>query len=91
MTKSNQKRHRRTYTDEFKNQLVQLNLNRKRKCDILKEYDISASLLDKWIKQSRETGSYKEKYNRTAEEQELINLRKENKQLHMWINAMNPK
>ena len=38
---------RRTYTDEFKNQLVQLYLNRKRKCDMIREYHITASLLDK--------------------------------------------
>lgn len=83
MTELNQKRPRRTYTDEFKNQLVQLYLNGKRKCDIIKEYDVYASLLDKWIKQSGETGSFKEKDNRTPEEQELIELRKQNKQLLM--------
>ncbi|MGL4607478.1 MAG: transposase, partial [Eubacteriaceae bacterium] len=44
-----QKRERRTYTDEFKNQLVQLYQNGKRKCDIIREYDISGSLLNKWI------------------------------------------
>jgi len=83
MTETIQKRPRQTYTDEFKNQLVQLYNNGKRKCDILKEYDISASLLDKWIKQAEETGSFKEKDNRTPEEQELIDLRKLNKQLLM--------
>ena len=78
-----QRRSRRTYTDAFKNQMVQLYLNGKRKCDILKEYDLSPSLLDKWIKQSSDTGSFKEKDNRTAEENELIELRKKLKQLEM--------
>ena len=59
------KRPRRTYTDEFKNQFVQLYLNGKRKCDIIREYEIAASLLDKWIKQSQTTGSFKEKDNRS--------------------------
>lgn len=77
------KRQRRTYTDEFKEQLVQLYLNGKRKCDIIREYDISASLLDKWIKQSQTTGSFKEKDNRFDLENELIELRKRNKQLEM--------
>lgn len=45
MTSNNAKRPRRTYTDEFKNQLVQLHLNGKRKCDIIREYDIAGSLL----------------------------------------------
>ncbi len=83
MTSNITKRPRRTYTDEFKNQLVQLYLNGKRKCDIIREYDISGSLLDKWIKQSTTTGSFKEKDNRSAMEQELIELRKRNKQLEM--------
>ena len=77
------KRPRRTYTDEFKNQLVQLQLNGKRKCDIIREYEIAASLLDKWIKQSQTTGSFKEKDNRSDLEKELIELRKRNKQLEM--------
>lgn len=83
MTNQSPKRSRRTFTDEFKNQMVQLHLNGKRKCDIIKEYDIAASVLDKWIKQSQTTGSFREKDNRTSEEQELIRLRKENQQLKM--------
>lgn len=78
-----ERRPRRTYTDEFKNQLVQLYKNGKRKSDIIKEYDIAASLLDKWINQADNSGSFKEKDNRTAEEKELIELRKQNKQLLM--------
>ena len=63
--------------------MVQLNLNGKRKCDIIREYDISGELLDKWIKQSTTTGSFREKDNRPEMEQELIDLRKRNKQLEM--------
>lgn len=88
MTESKQKRPRQTYTDEFKNQLVQLYNNGKRKCDILKEYDISASLLDKWIKQAEETGSFKDRDNRSPEEQEPIDLRKLNKQLLMEVDIL---
>ena len=83
MTENKSRRQRRTYTDEFKNQLVQLHLNGERKCDIIREYDISEALLDKWIKQSTTTGSFHEKDNRSEMEQELIELRKRNKQLEM--------
>ena len=83
MTQTKTRRPRRTYTDEFKTQLVQLYLNGKRKCDIVREYDLSPSVLDKWIKQSTSTGSFKEKDNRTDEENELIQLRKKIKQLEM--------
>jgi transposase len=74
---------RRVFTSEFKNQMVQLYNNGKRKCDIIKEYDIAASVLDKWIKQAETTGSFKEKDNRSEIENELIELRKRNKQLEM--------
>jgi transposase len=83
MSTRKQPRERRAYTDEFKNQLVKLYQNGKRKCDILREYDIASSLLDKWIKQAEGAGSFKEKDNRTPEQQELIELRKRNKQLEM--------
>lgn len=83
MITQNQKKPRRTYTDELKNQLVQLYRNGKRKSDIIREYDLSGVLLDKWIKQSETTGSFKEKDNRSDTEQELIDLRKRNKQLEM--------
>lgn len=42
-----EKRKPCSYTDEFKQQLVQLYHNEKRKCDICREYDIATSLLDK--------------------------------------------
>lgn len=42
-----------------------------------------ASLLDKWIKQSQTTGLFKKKENRSDLENELIELRKQNKPLEM--------
>jgi transposase len=77
------KRERRTFTDEFKNQMVQLYVNGKPRKDIIREYDLTPSALDKWVNQSQTTGSFKEKDNLTAEETELLKLRKENKQLLM--------
>ncbi len=86
MTES--KRARRTYTDEFKSQIVQLYQNGKRKSNLIKEYSLTPSALDKWIKQSEATGSFKEKDNRTPEEQELIRLRKMNQQLAMEVDVL---
>lgn len=83
MSERKQPRPRRTYTQEFKQQLVDLYRSGKRKCDIVREYDIAKSLLDKWIAQADNSGSFKEKDNRTPEQQELIELRKQNQQLKM--------
>ena len=78
-----EKRARRTFTTEFKSQLVRLYESGKPRADIIREYDLTASAFDKWVKQSQTTGSFKEKDNRTLEEAELIRLRKENQRLMM--------
>lgn len=74
---------RRTFTPEFKAQMVKLYKNGKPRKDLISEYDLTPSALDKWVKQSQTSGSFKEKDNRTPEEAELIMLRKENQRLLM--------
>lgn len=77
------KRERRTYTLEFKEQMVKLFESGKPKKDIMAEYDLTPTAFNTWIKRSQTTGSFKEKDNRSPEENELIKLRKENQQLKM--------
>ncbi len=74
---------RRTFTEEFKNQMVQLHKNGKRKADLVREYHLVPSALDRWINQAETTGSFKEKDNRSEKDKELIQLRKENQRLWM--------
>lgn len=76
-------RQRRTFTPEFKLQLVKLYENGKSRADIAREYDITPSALDRWIKNHSETGSFVAKDNRSEEENELMRLRKENQRLLM--------
>lgn len=45
-------------TEEFKNQMVQLYLNGKRRADVLKEYDLRGSAFDKWVRQSENSDLY---------------------------------
>lgn len=77
------KQQRRTFTAEFKKQMVQLYENGKSRADIVKEYDLTASAFDRWIKQAKTTGSFQEKDNRSPEENELKALRKEVQRLRM--------
>jgi transposase len=79
---------RRTFTTEFKKQVVSLYENGKSRQDIVSEYELTASALDRWIKQFTQSGSFKEKDNRSPEEQELIDLRKRNKQLEMEVDIL---
>ena len=43
------KRERRTYTEEFKKQIVSLYLNGKSRADLIKEYELTGPALAKWI------------------------------------------
>lgn len=77
------KRKKRTYTDDFKRQMIELQKNGKARGEIIREYDLTASAFDKWVKQSEQSGSFRASDNRSEEENELIRLRKEIKQLQM--------
>ena len=78
-----EKRPRRSFTEEFKKQMVDLYNTGKPRAEIAKEYDLSPSALDRWISRINKTGSSKEKDNRTEAENELIALRKENAKLRL--------
>ena len=79
---------RRTFSTEFKKQVVALYGNGKSRQDIVREYDLTPSALDRWITQFQQSGSFKEKDNRLPVEQELIELRKRNKQLEMEVDIL---
>ena len=78
-----EKRDRRTFTPEFKKQMVQLHENGKSRQAIATEYELNKSSLNRWVLQYRQSGSFKEKDNRSIEQQELLSLHKELKQLRM--------
>ena len=77
------KRTRRSYTDDFKLQIVKLYNSGKSRSDIIQEYSLTPSTFDRWVARINATGSTKEADNRTPEENELIKLRKENQRLKM--------
>jgi len=78
-----EKRQKRTFTEEFKTQMVQLHNSGKPRGEIIKEYELTPSAFDKWLRRIKATGSSQEKDNRTPEQEELIRLRKENQRLKM--------
>jgi len=61
MTEKKTRRKSRKFRDEFKQQIVALYQSEKRKKNICREYDLSQSLLDRWIKQATTTGSFRDK------------------------------
>lgn len=55
------KRERRIFTKEFKQQIVELYSAGKPRTELIREYDVTASAFDKWVKQANTTGSFAEK------------------------------
>ena len=64
---------RRTFSTDFKKQVVALYENGKSRQDIVQEYELTASALDRWITQFKKSGSFKEKDNLSLEEQDYVN------------------
>jgi transposase len=77
------RREKREFTDEFKEQMVKLFNSGKLRSEIAREYDLTPSALNNWIRRINATGSAKERDNRTPEATELLRLRKENQKLKM--------
>lgn len=77
------RRERRSFSQQFKEQIIQLHTSGKPRSEIIKEYELTPSTFDKWVRQNKTTGSFEEKDNRTPEQEELIRLRKENQKLSM--------
>ena len=76
-------KNKKSYTNEFKMQLVNLVNNGKSLNSVSKEYGISTSTVHTWVKNINNSGSFKAADNRTEEENKLLALEKENKQLRM--------
>lgn len=80
---STKRRERRIYTDEFKQQIVTLYRHGKTRAELIREYELTPSALNKWISNYENTGSFKHQDNLSDETKRLIALEKENKQLKM--------
>lgn len=79
---------RRAFPREFKQQMVDLVANGKSKKEIVREYHVGSSSLDRWIAQAHRSGSFIEKENRTTEQQELIDYKKRVQQLEMEVDIL---
>jgi len=78
-----ERRKRRTFDEDFKKKMVDLFNAGKPRAEIVREYELTASVLDRWITRINKTGSSKEIDNRSDLENELLKLRKQNRQLQI--------
>jgi transposase len=76
------------YTEEFKKQIAQLRESGKSVADIVREYGVAKSSVSVWHKQYVGSGTFTAEGNRSPEEKELRELRKENKRLQMEVDIL---
>jgi transposase len=77
------KRSRRSFSEEFKEQIVKLYQSGKKVIELSRDYEMSEQQIYRWIREYESSGSFKVSDNRSDEENELIRLRKEVQQLKM--------
>ena len=75
------RRKRRTFSEDFKKQIVDLHNAGKSVSEICRDYDLRHSTVERWVASINKTGSTREKDNRTPEQQKIIEQEKELKQL----------
>ena len=81
-------RHPRHFTDEFKRQIVDLCSAGKPKREIMDEYDLGKSTVERWIKSINATGSPRAADNRTPEQNRILELERENRRLRMEVDVL---
>ncbi len=81
-------RRPRHFTDDFKRQIVELVNAGKPKADVMREYDLSKSTVDRWVKAINATGSPRAADNRTPEQNRILELEHENRRLRMEVDVL---
>ena len=80
-------RHPRHCEESFKRRIVRLYENGKPAREIRDECDISRSTLHRWVQGIRDSGSAKAAGNRTPEQNELVELRRRDRQSEMEVDV----
>ncbi|MGT2398261.1 transposase [Staphylococcus aureus] len=63
-------KRRRTFSSEFKLQMVRLYKNGKLKNEIIRKYDLKPSIISNWIKRHQNTGPFNHQDNLKSDEKE---------------------
>lgn len=82
------KKNQNDYNDEFREQIVKLVNNGKKVAEIVNEYGITKTTIYSWVRKYENSGSFRDRANRSIEETELMHLRKENKKLRMEVDLL---
>ena len=81
-------KHPRRFTEEFRRQIVALIDSGKPRSEVMREYDLGKSTVDRWIQRIHACGSTAASDNRSPEENRLIELERENARLRMEVDVL---
>lgn len=81
-------RHPRHFTDEFKRQIVDPCSAGKPKREIMDEYDLGKSTVERRVESINATGSPRAADNRTPEQNRILELERENRRLRMEVDVL---
>ena len=81
-------KHPRQFSEEFRRQIVALVDSGKPRAEVMREYDLGKSTLDRWIRRVHACGSTAAADNRTPEQNRLIELERENALLRMEVDVL---
>lgn len=81
-------KHPRQFTEDFKRQIVALVDSSKPRAEVMREYDLGKSTLDRRIQRLHACGSTAAADNRTPEQNRLIELERENARLKMEVDVL---
>lgn len=77
------RKKRRVFSQEFKQQVVELYKTGKPRKEIIADYDLTPSAFDKWVKQFSETDLEEDNDDLTPEQKLIKELRQENAKLRI--------
>ena len=80
--------HLRHFTDDFKRQMVDLCNAGKPKREIMDEYDLGKSTVERRVKSINATGSPRAADNRAPEQNRILELERENRRLRMEVDVL---
>ena len=81
-------RHPRHFTDEYKKKIVDLHNAGKPKREIMDEYDLGKSTVERRVKSINATGSPRAADNRTPEQNRILEPKRENRRLRLEVNVL---
>lgn len=81
-------RHPWHFTDDFKRQIIDLYNAGKPKREIMDEYGLGKSTVERWVKSINATGSPRAADNRTPEQNRILELERENRRLRMEVDVL---